>query len=150
MLYTQTSLLWSFSLWNSCVDLTFKVFFLQLASNTNALPVQLDSQGRVKYDALVKQGQRKDKVILRLLCKDFHYTAQAQSRFLWFVYMLFSYVQHISTTGARKVYFTFSWWSFQGNFDIVLDRDVKNRWKAELKQRISLFCGFLGTSTMFV
>ncbi|KAJ7384688.1 SNW domain-containing protein 1 [Desmophyllum pertusum] len=29
------------------------------ASSTNALPVQLDSQGRVKYDALVKQGKNK-------------------------------------------------------------------------------------------
>ena len=35
---------------------------LQPSSGTNALPVQLDSQGRVKYDALVKQGHRKDKV----------------------------------------------------------------------------------------
>lgn len=36
---------------------------MQPASSANVLPVQLDSQGRVKYDALVKQGQRKDKVI---------------------------------------------------------------------------------------
>ena len=35
---------------------------LQPASGTNALPVQLDSKGRVKYDALVKQGHGKDKV----------------------------------------------------------------------------------------
>ena len=35
---------------------------LQPSSGSNALPVQLDSQGRVKYDALVKQGHRKDKV----------------------------------------------------------------------------------------
>lgn len=33
------------------------------ASGTNALPVQLDSKGRVKYDALVKQGHGKDKVV---------------------------------------------------------------------------------------
>jgi len=38
------------------------------ASSSNALPVQLDSQGRVKYDALVKQGQRKDKVIFHQYC----------------------------------------------------------------------------------
>jgi len=43
-----------------------KAFFSQPASSTNALPVQLDSQGRVKYDALVKQGQRKDKVIAQI------------------------------------------------------------------------------------
>lgn len=33
------------------------------SSGSNALPVQLYSQGRVKYDALVKQGHRKDKVV---------------------------------------------------------------------------------------
>ena len=56
----------NFFKWNSCADLTCKgtCIFLQPASSTNALPVQLDSQGRVKYDALVKQGQRKDKVIV--------------------------------------------------------------------------------------
>ena len=31
------------------------------------LPVQLDSQGRVKYDALVRQGQSKDKVNVQWL-----------------------------------------------------------------------------------
>ena len=36
--------------------------FSKPSSSTNALPVQLDSQGRVKYDALVRQGHRKDKV----------------------------------------------------------------------------------------
>ena len=46
------------------IDIESFLFFLQPASSTNALPVQLDSQGRVKYDALVKQGHRKDKVIL--------------------------------------------------------------------------------------
>jgi len=53
--------------WNSCADLMCKAFFSQPASSTNALPVQLDSQGRVKYDALVKQGQRKDKVICSVM-----------------------------------------------------------------------------------
>ncbi|XP_074631241.1 SNW domain-containing protein 1-like [Acropora palmata] len=33
------------------------------ASSSNVLPVQLDAQGRVKYDALVRQGHKKDKVV---------------------------------------------------------------------------------------
>lgn len=31
--------------------------------NSNALPVQLDSQGKIKYDVIVRQGQTKDKII---------------------------------------------------------------------------------------
>lgn len=33
------------------------------AKASNALPVQLDAKGRVKYDAILKQGQKKDKVV---------------------------------------------------------------------------------------
>ncbi|EDO40504.1 predicted protein [Nematostella vectensis] len=33
------------------------------AKSSNAIPVQLDAQGRVKYDAIVKQSQKKDKVV---------------------------------------------------------------------------------------
>lgn len=32
-------------------------------TNSNALPVQLDGQGKIKYDAIVRQGHSKDKVI---------------------------------------------------------------------------------------
>lgn len=31
---------------------------------SSALPVKLDSEGRVKYDALVRQGHSKDRVSL--------------------------------------------------------------------------------------
>lgn len=33
------------------------------SKSSNALPVQLDAQGRVKYDAILKQGHKKDKVV---------------------------------------------------------------------------------------
>ncbi|XP_064458356.1 SNW domain-containing protein 1-like [Ornithodoros turicata] len=32
-------------------------------TNSNALPVQLDAQGKIKYDVIVRQGQSKDKVV---------------------------------------------------------------------------------------
>lgn len=52
------------SLWNFTSDVSWLCVYCmsQPASGTNALPVQLDSKGRVKYDALVKQGHGKDKV----------------------------------------------------------------------------------------
>ena len=52
------------SLWNFTFDVLRLCGYCmsQPASGTNALPVQLDSKGRVKYDALVKQGHGKDKV----------------------------------------------------------------------------------------
>ncbi|XP_065831973.1 SNW domain-containing protein 1-like [Oscarella lobularis] len=30
-------------------------------NDSNAIPIQLDSEGKIKYDVLAKQGQRKDK-----------------------------------------------------------------------------------------
>lgn len=33
------------------------------SSFSNALPVQLDAEGRVKYDAIARQGHSKDKIV---------------------------------------------------------------------------------------
>lgn len=33
------------------------------ASTSNALPVQLDAEGRIKYDAIARQGHAKDKIV---------------------------------------------------------------------------------------
>lgn len=35
-------------------------------SSSNALAVQLDAEGKVKYDVIARQGHAKDKVNLRL------------------------------------------------------------------------------------
>eukprot|EP00118_Oscarella_pearsei_P004831 m.21247 g.21247 ORF g.21247 m.21247 type:complete len:359 (+) comp28151_c0_seq6:45-1121(+) len=32
-------------------------------NDSNAIPIQLDSEGKIKYDVLAKQGQRRDKVV---------------------------------------------------------------------------------------
>ena len=40
------------------------VFFFSLQASSKAVvPLQLDSTGKVKYDAIAKMGQRKDKVV---------------------------------------------------------------------------------------
>lgn len=33
------------------------------SSTSNALPIQLDAEGRVKYDAIARQGHSKDKIV---------------------------------------------------------------------------------------
>ena len=36
-------------------------------SNSKTVPVQLDSEGKIRYDALLKQGSNKDKLIYHKL-----------------------------------------------------------------------------------
>jgi SNW domain-containing protein 1 len=39
-------------------------------STSNALAVQLDAQGKIKYDVLARQGHSKDKVIFLIFSLD--------------------------------------------------------------------------------
>lgn len=48
---------------------------------SNALAVQVDAEGKIKYDAIARQGQSKDKVIFFFKCVD------------WDVYLEELYVQ---------------------------------------------------------
>lgn len=36
---------------------------------SNALAVQVDAEGKIKYDAIARQGQSKDKVIFLQICR---------------------------------------------------------------------------------
>ena len=38
-------------------------------SNRSIIPLQMDKEGHIKYDAVVYQGQRKDKVSYSILCR---------------------------------------------------------------------------------
>lgn len=40
------------------------------SSSSNALAVQLDEKGKVKYDVLARQGHAKDKVRSFIICRD--------------------------------------------------------------------------------
>jgi hypothetical protein len=75
-------------------------------STSNALPVQLDAQGKIKYDILARQGHSKDKVIHFIL-----YTVD-----LWLV-----------STEVYTFFFFLFFFFFAKYTHLFMDRDIKNQ-----------------------